>query len=84
MGGNDAFVPTSAVHYFLQIQRDGQYGDLLAVDLTNFSGPALVGTLEQPRYAQVWRDGRGGKGRGYPGHRAAIWIDAERGDAVDR
>ena len=51
--GSSAFVPTSAVHFFLKIQWDGQYGDLLAVDLTNFSSPALVGTLEQPQVDSV-------------------------------
>ncbi len=51
--GNYGFVPTNAVTYFLKIQWDGQYGDLLSVDLTNLSSPALVGTLEQPQVDSV-------------------------------
>jgi hypothetical protein len=51
--GNYAFVPTSAVTYFLKIQWDGQYGDLLAVNLSNLSSPALVSTLEQPQVDSV-------------------------------
>ena len=41
--GNYAFVPINAAGGSF-----GQAGDLLAVDLTNLSSPALVGTLEQP------------------------------------
>jgi hypothetical protein len=46
--GNDAFVPTNETTYF-DGGLDGQYGDLLAVDLTDFSAPNLVATLEQPQ-----------------------------------
>ncbi len=51
--GNFAFVPTNALTYFLKIQWDGQYGDLLSVDLTNLSSPALVSALEQPQVDSV-------------------------------
>jgi hypothetical protein len=46
--GNFAFVPTLAITYFFGIW-DSQFGDLISVDLTNFSNPLLAGTLEQPQ-----------------------------------
>lgn len=46
--GNVAFVPTATVG-FVFTAWDNQYGDLLAVDTSNFLAPALVGTLEQPQ-----------------------------------
>jgi len=39
--GTEAFVPTNAVG-----GNAGEYGDLLAIDVTNFSNPVLDGTLE--------------------------------------
>jgi hypothetical protein len=51
--GNYAFVPTNAITYFFG-SWDSQYGDLLAIDLTNFSNPVLVGTLEQPQLDPVY------------------------------
>ncbi len=47
--GNYAFVPTAASTFFLAFQWDNQFGDLLAVDLTNFATPSIVGTLAQPQ-----------------------------------
>jgi hypothetical protein len=47
--GNYAFVPTNTVG-----GNDGQYGDLLAIDLTNLSNPVLVGTLETPQIDSVY------------------------------
>jgi hypothetical protein len=47
--GNFAFVPTAALTFFLGFQWDGEFGDLISVDLTNFNSPALVGTLAQPQ-----------------------------------
>ncbi|MGA2436843.1 MAG: vWA domain-containing protein, partial [Bryobacteraceae bacterium] len=46
--GNDAFVPTSAVTYDM-FGPTGEFGDLLAVDLTNFAAPQLVDTLADPQ-----------------------------------
>jgi hypothetical protein len=46
--GNFAFVPTFGFT-FSGPTWDNQRGDLLAVDLTNFSSPTLLGTLEQPQ-----------------------------------
>ncbi len=49
--GNDAFMPINAV----SADRDGwqnQFGDLIAVDLTHFSNPVLISTLEQPQITQ--------------------------------
>jgi hypothetical protein len=56
--GNFAFVPISALTFFQKVQWDGQYGDLLSIDLTNLSSPALVGTLEVPQVDSVY----GGQG----------------------
>jgi uncharacterized protein YegL len=47
--GNFAFVPTSARTYFMGVEWDGQFGDLLAVDLADFANPLLAGTLAQPQ-----------------------------------
>jgi hypothetical protein len=52
--GNLAFVPTSSNTYFLGFQWDGEFGDLLAVDLTNFASPVLDGTAEQPQADPVY------------------------------
>ena len=52
--GNVAFLPTSALTYFLKIQWDGQFGDLISVDLSNFSSPTLLGTLETPNLNPVF------------------------------
>ncbi len=52
--GNIAFVPTAALTFFLGFLWDNQFGDLLAVDLTNFSNPTLLGTLEQPQIHGVF------------------------------
>lgn len=46
--GNFAFVPTAARSFFLGFQWDATWGDLLAVDLTNFAAPVVAGTLRQP------------------------------------
>ena len=56
--GNYAFAPISALTFFQQTQWDGQYGDLLSIDLNNFSSPALIGTLEQPQVSSIY----GGQG----------------------
>ena len=48
--GNYAFVPTLAITADYGVFWNGQFGDLLAVDLTNFSNPVLQPqTLEQPQ-----------------------------------
>jgi hypothetical protein len=52
--GNLAFVPTESNTYFLGFQWDGEFGDLLAVDLTNFANPVLVGTAEKPQADPVY------------------------------
>jgi hypothetical protein len=44
--GNFAFVPTTAVINFFGFD---QFGDLLAVDLTSFAQPQVVGSLEPSR-----------------------------------
>ncbi len=51
--GNLAFVPTEA-NTFIVGSWDGSLGDLLAVDLTNFSAPTLLGTLERPQIDPVY------------------------------
>lgn len=45
--GNFAYVPTAALTY--QFGWANQLGDLVAVDLTNFAAPSVVGTLMQPQ-----------------------------------
>ena len=50
--GNTAFVPTNAVTSCFGWCN--QYGDLLAIDVTNFSAPVLLGTLEQPQIDAVF------------------------------
>ncbi len=50
--GNTAFVPTNAVTSCFGWCN--QYGDLLAIDVTNFSAPVLLGTLEQPQIDPVY------------------------------
>ena len=52
--GNLAFVPTESNTFFLGFQWDGEFGDLLAVDLTNFANPVLVGTAEKPQADPVY------------------------------
>jgi hypothetical protein len=52
--GNLAFVPTDSLEFFLGFQWDAEFGDLLAVDLTNFSNPVLDGTAEQPQVDPVY------------------------------
>jgi hypothetical protein len=46
--GNIAFVPTFAVTFdtFFGLSWDGQFGDLLAVNVADFTHPQLIGTLE--------------------------------------
>ena len=51
--GNLAFVPTEA-NTFIVGSWDGSLGDLLAINLTNFSSPTLLGTLEQPQIDPVY------------------------------
>src|SRR5579863_5847616 len=51
--GNRAFVATEANHFTTGFW-DASYGDLLAVDLTNFSSPNLLGTLERPQVDPVY------------------------------
>ena len=51
--GNLAFVPTEA-NTFVVGSWDGSLGDLLAIDLTNFSAPTLLGTLERPQIDPVY------------------------------
>ena len=51
--GNYAFVPTGATT-FIAGSLLGQFGDLLAIDLTNFSAPNLVGTVENPEVSPVF------------------------------
>lgn len=46
--GNTAFVPTAAVDFFFG-SWNNQYGDLLAVDLSDFTNPRLGPPLEQPQ-----------------------------------
>jgi hypothetical protein len=50
--GNTAFVPTNAVTSCFG--WCSQFGDLLAIDVTNFSAPVLLGTLEQPQIDPVY------------------------------
>ena len=50
--GNTAFVPTNAITTCFGWCN--QYGDLLAIDLTNFAAPVLLGTLEQPQIDPVF------------------------------
>ncbi len=52
--GNIAYVPTESNTFFLGFQWDGEFGDLLAVDLTNFANPVLDGTAEQPQADPVY------------------------------
>ena len=47
--GNLAFVPTDSLEFFLGFQWDAEFGDLVAVDVTNFSNPVVLGTAEQPQ-----------------------------------
>jgi|SRR5579864_6128563 len=49
--GNLAYVPTTALTF--QFGWSNQFGDLLAVDVSNFSNPTLLGTLEQPQIDPV-------------------------------
>jgi hypothetical protein len=51
--GNMAYVATEA-NTFIVGQWDGSLGDLLAIDLTNFSSPNLLGTLERPQIDPVY------------------------------
>ena len=51
--GNVAFVPTGAETTYLG-GWDGEFGDLLAVDLTNFASPVLLGTAERPEVDAVY------------------------------
>ena len=51
--GNLAFVPTQATTFIVGFW-DGQPGDLLAVDLSNFSNPVLISTLEGPQIDPVY------------------------------
>jgi hypothetical protein len=46
--GNFAFVPTSAITFFFSA-FEGQFGDLLSVDLADLSNPSLAGSLIQPQ-----------------------------------
>jgi hypothetical protein len=46
--GSYAFISTNALSAFAG-GWDGQYGDLISVDVSNFNTPALAGTLEQPQ-----------------------------------
>ncbi len=46
--GNLAFVPTSAIVTFGP-NWDNQYGDLLAIDVSNLTSPTVVGSLQQPQ-----------------------------------
>lgn len=55
--GNFAYVPISALVYCCGGHWDAQYGDLLAVDLTNVNAPAVAGALEQPQLSQVYGGG---------------------------
>jgi hypothetical protein len=50
--GNIAYVPTNAITSCFGWCN--QYGDLLAIDITNFSAPVLLGTLEQPQIDPVF------------------------------
>lgn len=43
-----AFVSTMALHFFLGVSWDEQYGDLLAINLTDPMNPSLVSTLRAP------------------------------------
>jgi large repetitive protein len=45
--GNFAFVPTVAITFFFGSQDD-KFGDLVAVDISDFTNPVVVGTLEPP------------------------------------
>jgi len=51
--GNFAFVPTVAVTFFFGFQDD-KFGDLVAVDVSDFTNPQVVGTLEQPQVDPVF------------------------------
>ena len=51
--GNIAYVPTNAVTTQFA-GWDNQFGDLLALDVTNFASPVLLGTLEQPQINPVF------------------------------
>ncbi|MFN9429771.1 MAG: VWA domain-containing protein [Acidobacteriota bacterium] len=46
--GNIAYIPTAAITFAFSAW-DNQFGDLIAVDTTNFSAPTIVGTLMQPQ-----------------------------------
>jgi hypothetical protein len=51
--GNYAFVPTGAVTFLLWWYT-GQDGDLLSIDLTDFTAPKLLGTLASPLVSDVY------------------------------
>jgi hypothetical protein len=46
--GAIAFVPTAALDFVVG-SWNNQYGDVLAVDVSDFANPRLIGTLEQPQ-----------------------------------
>ena len=51
--GNIAFVPIAALDFIVG-SWNNQYGDVLAVDVSNFASPSLIGTLEQPQISATF------------------------------
>src|SRR5262249_47792237 len=47
-------VPTAALDFIVGISWNNQYGDLLALDTSNFSSPQVIGTLEQPQISATY------------------------------